>query len=160
MILTNLSLMPSRTFYTAIAATGDIKRYQLSFGLFRLLVFPVCWLALNYICNQAYVVYVVMFIFEVVGTLFKLFLLKKQFDSFNPLDYFKSVIWPLFYVFVICILIMYGESMIFKDSLLGLVLFVVVSCLSSGIIIYLIGFDKKEKDLMNSFILNRIKGKK
>lgn len=160
MILTNLSLMPSRTFYTAIAATGDIKRYQLSFGFFRLLVFPVCWLALNYICDQAYVVYVVMFLFEVIGTLFKLFLLKKQFDSFNPLNYFKSVIWPLFYVFAICTLIMYGESILFKDSLLGLVLFVLVSCFSSAIVIYMIGFDKKEKELMNSFILKKIKGEK
>ena len=160
MILTNLSLMPSRTFYTAIAATGDIKRYQLSFGLFRFFVFPICWFVLNYICNQAYVVYVVMFLFEVIGTLFKLFLLKKQFDSFSPLKYIKSVLWPLSYVFAICAFVIYVESVLFKDCLLGLVLFAVVSCLSSGIIIYLIGFDKKEKNLINSFIINRIKGKK
>lgn len=156
MILTNLSLMPSRTFYTAIAATGDIKKYQLSFGLYRLLVFPVCWIALNFICDQAYVIYIVALVFEVFGTILKLFLLKQQFDSFKIRDYLKSVIWPLSYVFVLCAFAIYGESKIFEDSIGGLALFVVVSCITSALIIYLIGFDKKEKDLVKSFVVNKL----
>lgn len=160
MILTNLSLMPSRTFYTAIATTGDIKKYQLTFGLYRLMVFPVCWLALNFIYDQAYVIYIVTLIFEIGGTLFKLYLLKRQFDSFQVIDYLRSVIWPLTYVFIICSVMLYGESKIFEDNILGLVSFVVVSCITSSLIIYFIGFDKKEKELVKSFVVNRLNRKK
>lgn len=156
MILTNLSLMPSRAFYTAIAATGDIKKYQLSFGLYRLMVFPVCWAALNFICNQAYVIYIVALLFEVFGTMLKLFLLKQQFGSFKIYAYVKSVIWPLFYVFVLCSLITYVESRAFSDSILGLVLFAIICCTTSALIIYLIGFDKKEKDLVKSFVVSKM----
>ena len=139
MILTNLSLMPSRTFYTAIAAKGDIKRYQISFGLFRLMVFPVCWFVLNFIYNQAFVVYIVMLVFEILGTLYKMMLLKQQFDSFEPWYYLKTVIRPLIYVFIIGVLFVYFESMIFVDNLGGLIAFILTSCLTLIFVIYFIG---------------------
>lgn len=157
MILTNLSLMPSRTFYTAIAATGDIKKYQISFGLFRLMVFPVCWLALNYIYNQAYVVYIVMLVFEVLGTLFKLMLLAKQFETFNPLAYLKKVIWPLTYIFILGSILLYGESKLFENNIIGLLAFLIIGGVTLALIIYFVGFDEKEKGLVNSFVVNKIR---
>lgn len=157
MILTNLNLMPVRTFYTAIAATGDIKVYQISFGLFRLLVFPACWFSLNFISDQPYIVYIVILIFEIAGTILKMYLLKRQFSDFNIPEYLRTVVFPCLFVSIPLFLIVKLESNYFSDSVFELFSYIICSYITSAIIIYFIGLDAKEKGLISGFITKKIK---
>lgn len=98
-----------------------------------------------------------MLVFEVLGTLFKLTLLAKQFESFNPLTYLKMVIWPLSYIFILGSILLYGESKLFENNIIGLLAFLIIGGATLAVIIYFAGFDEKEKGLVNSFIINKIK---
>lgn len=96
-----------------------------------------------------------MLVFEILGTLYKMMLLKQQFDSFEPWYYFKTVIRPLIYVFIIGVLFVYFESMIFVDNLGGLIAFILTSCLTLIFVIYFIGLEPKEKEMVHVFIINK-----
>lgn len=159
MLLANLSQMPVRTFYTAIAASGKIKFYQITLGLFRLLILPVCWLFVTFIFKQPYIVYFVILAFEVLGTLLRLYLMKKQFLDFSITGYLCRVLLPCLFV-GLCVFGLVGAvSMLFSDAISGLAGFVVCACLSSAILIYLIGLDKKERNLITDFFIRKIQKK-
>lgn len=159
MILANLSMMPVRTFYTAIAASGKIKVYQITLGLFRLLILPACWLAINYILEQPYIVYYVILIFEILGTLLRLYIMRSQFEDFSMIGYVSKVIVPCLFV-GLCVFGLAGvESMLFPDALGGLLAYVLCCCTTAAIIIYLIGLDKKERNLITDFFIRKIQKK-
>lgn len=159
MILINLNIMPKRTFYTAVSATGDIKRYQLTFGIYRLLVFPTCWVVLNYVSQNPNSVYVVLLLFEVIGTIVSMRIIKKKMPDFNIMGYVKKVLWPCFYTFCVVFLIGYFSSKMFDDSVLYLFLYAVFVCIINAVVIYLLGLDRKEKDLVYNMVLSKLKNK-
>lgn len=157
MILINLNIMPKRTFYTAVSATGDIKRYQISFGLFRLLVFPACWIVLNYISSNPNSVYVVLLAFEIIGTAVSMKIIKDKMPDFSILNYIKVVLWPCTYVFCIVFCVQFFFSKIFSDNLGSLILYAFLACIINAIIIYVIGLNKKEKNIIHELIKRKVK---
>ena len=159
MILINLNIMPKRTFFTAVSATGDIKKYQLSFGLYRLLVFPVCWLVLNYISSNPNSVYITLLIFEIIGTFVGLKLLKDKMHEFDLQSYIKIVLWPCLYTFVVVFSLQYFMVDVFEDTLWGLCSYVLVCCVINAVIIYAIGLNSKEKKMGHDLFFSKLKRK-
>lgn len=157
MILINLNIMPKRTFYTAVSATGDIKRYQITFGLFRLLVFPACWIVLNYISSNPNSVYVVLLAFEIIGTAVSMKIMKDKMPDFSILNYIKVVLWPCVYVFCIIFFVQFFFSKIFSDNFWSLVLYAFLACIINAIIIYAIGLNKKEKNIVHELVKRKVK---
>ena len=157
MILTNLLMVITKTFYTAISSTGNIKFYQISFGIFRLMVFPTCWIALNYIDESPIIVFIVAVIFEALGILLKLFLLKHIFYDFNVLHYAKVVILPCFIVFIAGFIIANLELKFFDETFFGLIEYTFLCCLSLCLIIFTVGMNKKEKNIVIDFVIKKKK---
>lgn len=155
MILTNLLLVLTKTFYTAISATGDIIFYQISFGIFRLTVFPVCWIFLNYVSESPLVVFVVAVVYEALGILLKMFLMNHNFHDFRLLNYVRKAILPCVVVFLCCFIIATLEIRIFDDTYLGLIGYVLFNCITTAVIIFTFGLSKKEKCV----VLNIVKKK-
>lgn len=157
MILTNLLMVITKTFYTVISATGNIKFYQILFGFFRLMVFPVCWIALNYINESPIMVFIIALIFEALGILLKLFLLKRMFYDFSILNYVKVAISPCFIVTIFAFIVAKLESNLFDETFLGLIGYVFLCCSSLSIIIFILGMNKKEKNIVIDFVTKKKK---
>ena len=156
MILINLNIMPKRTFFTAVSATGDIKKYQLIFGAYRLLVFPTCWFVLNYLSSNPNSVYVTLLFFEIIGTAVGMKIIKDKMPDFQVWGYFKAVLWPCIYTFTIVFGIQFFINKLFANTLLGLFSFVATCCFINMLIIYFIGFGKKEKQLVKDMVVSKI----
>lgn len=155
MILTNLLILLTKTFYTTISATGNIKMYQITFGVFRLMVFPTTWFVLNYISKSPISVFIVAVIFEFLGISLKMYLLKRQLFDFNSSTYVKSTLFPCSLVLIIGYILANTELALFSNTFLGLIEYIILCCFSLSSITFIIGLNKKEK----SIILDIVKKK-
>ena len=156
LILSNLCIMPTGTFYTAISSTGNIKLYQLAFGLFRLTVFPVCWAVLNFVSSSPLSVYVVFVIYEVAGTVLKLILLKKNMEFFLPWSYCRRIIFPCCVVSALIFVANYFVEPCFNEAILPLITFVAISEMVNVAMIALFGLSSEERHLLAGLVKKKL----
>lgn len=157
LILTNLCIMPTGTFYTAISATGDIKQYQICFGIFRLTVFPVCWFILNFIYSSPIVIYEIFVCYEIIGTIVKLLLLRRRLTFFNIMNYCKNIIVPCIICFTCIFIINFYVVQWFSHSIIGLLEFAFLCELINITIIYSFGITHSERNKILKIITQTIR---
>ena len=157
LLLTNLTIMPTRAFYTVISATGDIKRYQISFGLYRLTVFPVCWIFLNFISNNPVAVYYIFLVYEVVGTLVKLLLIKQKMNYFSMSQYCKRILLPCIMVFGSVFFSNYLLYSFFISTISGFIFYIIVSICITLFFVFVLGLNWKERRLAINYCKNKFR---
>lgn len=155
LILTNLCKMLTNTFYTAISATGKIKKYQSVFAFFRFMVFPACWLSLS-LGTDPTVVYYVTLGFEIFGTAVKLHLLQCQIE-FHVWQYCKETIIPCVIVFIVSMMASFVLKMFFPNTIEGLLFFVLTDCLAILLFILVLGLKPSERKLCTQFASTSLK---
>ena len=120
-----------------VHAIGKMKKYQTITSAIELFILPVSYLILK-MGGEPWEVFVIAFIFVLLGQVFSLFILK-ELEDYSILSYFKNVIMPLsmitlgafFFAYVPCMLM--GEG-IARLLLVGCVSTIVI-CLLSYIVV-------------------------
>lgn len=154
-LIDSLIELMTRTFYTAISATGKIKMYQIVIGCFKLLNLPLCILALKYINPLPQFIYLISILFTLSIIPLKFYFLGKQLE-FSKISYLKNVILPCLVVgFISLTLPVY----FFKPSTSGVFDILrssSISFLYGIVIIYLLGLNQKEKGYLKKFVLRKV----
>lgn len=156
-----LMLVMGSTHYYAIMATGDIKRYTLEISLLSALIFPLSWL-LFYLGAPAYSAYVVFAIVYFLQDFIRLATLRRLI-SFSIVDYYKYYFSRIALVTVLSFILPIVVCVNMNTSAIRLLLVILISVTWISLMIFIFGFDKKERAFFQSkaiCIIQKINKKK
>ncbi len=144
----------SKPLITEILATGQIKVNALAIGGIRLFVLPLCYWALL-LGYEPTICYFIMISIDVLALNVRLIIVKSIMSI--PINrYYKEVVAYIVPVFIISL----GATKFFDhfigDDIVGLLAFIFVSIITSGIVCAFIGLSKIERDLIYKKIISRI----
>lgn len=141
---------------TAVQATGKIEIYQAIIGTLLVLTLPISYLFLKW-GYPPEVALCVTIIIEIIALIFRLLFLKKLIN-FPVLNFVKEVILRN----ILITLLSFSLPLIIRNlidpNLTRLFFVILFSLIWNTIIIYYIGLNKKEKEIM-FIVFNRIKKK-
>lgn len=145
----------SNTLVTMVYAIGQIKKYQLLVGAILLLSFLITYMSFR-IGFYAHVAYIVSSIIHLCLLYIRLFLLKRMVD-FQMNFFFKNVvirILPVILLSLIFLVILRNEM---QPSCIRLIFISVVSVLWNLFLMFYIGLDKMEQDMIVKFVLQKVR---
>lgn len=150
----------SNPLMTLMQATGRVKKYQLITGGLVLLNLPMSWYLLHLGFTAEYTMYVDIFIAS-VSLISRLYIVKENVE-FSIRQYSQSIlsrvlIVSLFTYIMSRILFLLNDC--FYSELLSTLILYVFSVFISIIIIYFIGLDGTERNLVYNVVKNRLKNK-
>ena len=159
-IIFSLCQSLSQCLYSAMLATGNIKKYQIVVGGISLLAFPLCYLFFKLGLNAEYG-YVAIIICSLLCLLARLYMLQSMIPGFSSKMYLRRVIYPIICTMMPILLIINMISMFTIE--VNLIVFIVQSCLCvfvcmSGIL--LIGMSRNERTYLLNMIKRKIANKK
>lgn len=137
--------------FTAMMATGKIRKYQIVVSLVGVLVFPLSWLSfyLGYEAQTCYMIYA--FIYTVL-LFVKLWLLQGMI-GLSLVRYVKSVIIRVVPIIGFTYILTYCLTLLMQTGLLRVIITSTFSTLCTTALIYSIGLSKTER----IFVTNKIK---
>ena len=152
MLLQNLS----QCLYTAMLATGKIKKYQIIVGGLSLLAFPVAWVFFKAGLGSEWG-YGAMIIFSVVCLIARLFILQEMVPGFNAWIFVRKAAIPILLTTISIVLISYLiHSWASNSSVFAFCMESFVYVLLSILLIYFIGLSADEKDKLRKMIKYKI----
>lgn len=154
-LIDSLIELMTRTFYTVISATGNIKMYQIIIGCFKLLNLPLCLLTLKILAPLPEYIYLVSILFTLLIIPLKFYFLGKEIE-FSKASYIKNVIAPCIVVAVIALAVPFYFFKTSNTEVFDIFRSAGISFLYGVIAIYLFGLDRKEKKVLKNFILEKI----
>lgn len=155
LIFTLIDIM-SGPLMKGVAATGEIKFYQLIIGIFNIIVLPVVYLSLKYeIFYQPQSVFWIVLCFSIISFFFRLYFMKRLMgDKYAINVFYREVLSKLIFVTILSILVGYFLNYyLYVNTLLLLIGQALIYCLIMGGIIFFLGMTKAER----SAILNLVK---
>ena len=145
----------SRLLINAILANGNIRNYEIVMGTTKLLAMPLVYIVLAFIYENPLVGIWVNLGLEAVCLILRLFYVKKLLD-FDSRMYLKDVVIKC----IVTFLIAFGLSFLFAKVVTDrLFIFVPVSVVVCGLIIFYLGFGSKEREWVTSLVVNKLKKK-
>lgn len=138
----------------AIRATGNVKKFEISYNLFQLLSLPTIIIYLSY-GHLYYVPSLIIAIFIFLSTFIKIHFLKKQIPGFNRKEYINQIL-----VRSICIILFssigsFSLCYIMNTSLLRFLLNIVLSESCFFFSVFFLGMTIEEK-LMLKNVINKV----
>ncbi len=135
---------------TAANATGNIKIFQLACGIFELLNVPISYLLLK-MDNPPEIVYFIQLSITVV-TLFTRLIVLKELINLNILQFLKKIVIRCLFVAILSfsLIILTGSFKIY--TVLGLIVSIVVTLISTAIFILFLGLNREEKTIVKKLI--------
>lgn len=143
MICISLIYSLANPLVVANQATGNVKKYQAVCGSILLLILPVSYIVLK-LDFPAYSVFIVHFIIEIIAQFARMFMLRSLI-GIRIREYFKYIYMPVSLV-VLCSVVLpfiVYESM--NDTTLRFCIMCIISMLSVGLTVYLIGLSGNER---------------
>ena len=145
-----------RTLVTAINATGDIKKFQIYEGTSLLMVIPVTYLLLKFFDISPEGVLYTYIVVEIITQLIRIYIvLPKIYMSF--VLYMKTVIQPLLLPSLIFFTAARFIVIPSELSFIELLSYTCLSCISIGIIILILGLNRKERLMIKMSITKYLK---
>ena len=145
----------SSAMVTAVNATGKIKNYQIWMTIFGCSVFPLSWLAFEFGAAPwaTYVIYGLVYGFLIFVRLYFL----KRMINHNIKKFISNVVLPYIPIVLFAFAIPSILLFVMHDGLLRLLFICFLSVISTGVIVYNIGMNNNEKQLIKTTIDNKIK---
>lgn len=137
--------------FTAMMATGKIKKYQIVVSLVGVLVFPISWLAfyLGYEAQTCYMIYA--FIYTIL--LFVKLKLLQGMIGLSLVRYVKSVLVRVVPIICIACVLSYGLTLLIPMGILRVIVIGIFSTFCIAALIYSLGLSKSER----AFVIKKIK---
>lgn len=134
-----------------IYATGKIARYNIITSFLGVLVLPISYIILKVSPNPI-IVYCASLLISVIVQIASIKCLQLS-ASISQREYYKKVILPSVLVVLFTFFIPYIITSFIDPSFLRTVLNVIVSVILSSIIIYLVGLNQSERQMVRSIFL-------
>ncbi len=144
------------TLITALFATGDIKKYQVTVSLWIMLLFPLTYLAYKRGFSVLWAYYIYFFIYAIM--IYLRVRVAKDLLQISIKSYFKEVVFKSLLVAAVSIIIPLYIVCIFEPSFHRLLMVTILSFVISSVTIYFIGLNKEEKELIVYLIVRSLKG--
>jgi len=143
----------SQCLYISMLATGNIKKYQIIVGSLSIMAFPLAFLFFKFGLPASFG-YIASIIMSLICLLARIFLLKEMIPNFSIIGFISKVICRLFVTVcpIIFIVFLAYKCYLISDGLVGLLISSLLSIVITLISIYLIGFTKEEKDILNNIV--------
>ena len=148
-----------RTLVTAINATGDIKKFQIYEGTSLLMVVPVAYLLLKFFGISPEGVLYTYIVVEIITQIIRIYIVLPKIHM-GFIHYMKSVILPLSLPSLIFFIATRFINVSFELSFIKLLFYVIISCLSIGIIILIFGLNGGERIMIKTSIVKYLKNVK
>ena len=149
----------SQTLYTAMLATGNIKKYQIVVGLLSIMAFPVAYLF--FFCGLPVEFgYISSIIFSLLCLIARLYLLKDMIPQFSILSFCKDGLFKIILVILLSVILLTFVKMCIQSLQNKMISFLIILCLSifiTGVSTYIVGLTKSEKRIIKKIIENKIK---
>lgn len=151
MIISSLNTPVSQVVH----ATGKMKTYQILTSSVICAILPISWLFLK-IGFDPNSVYVVSLAVTIVNQYVCIAVLKRIFE-FEMKEYLKEVIIPLTIYSIVLVIIPLLCIFVLDSNLWRLILIFCLTVLISGAMTYLIVLNSSEKNIVNSFVNNKLR---
>lgn len=145
----------SNPFVTAIGATGNVKVFQVTVGITKLLILPISLLLLYNDCSP-----IILFMIYLVGTIIVVLLriiISSQSIELSLYNVYIKLFCPILKVSIIGMVIDYYVYKLLSVDILSIVLYFIFSTISMVIIIYTLGLSIEEKLFIKSKLFNYVK---
>lgn len=146
----------SGTLQNVAQATGRIRNFQLSNGVLKLLPLPFVYVLYKFGAPINTYLYVLI-IFSVLGMFVQLFALRSIINDFPVFSYLKQVTLPEIAVFIVPSLISFYCYNLSYGSLIVAVATAVGVFILTGIIVWLGGLTKHEREWIKSIVSAKIR---
>lgn len=144
----------SKPLATAVSATGRIKVFQTTIGCIMMSTLPTSYIFLK-LGFAPESVFKVLMTFSSLAYLTRFYFARKC-TQINTRKYFQYVICKIIIVTFISIIICYAIEYMIVDETTPVLISCSLYAISSIIIIYLIGLEKKEKQFIKEKIFNKL----
>lgn len=137
----------SMPFLTCIQARGVIRNYQIIISLLILANIPLAYIVLK-LGGDPYMIWFTKIVVNIVCFSYRCFYVNKN-VKINIRDFFKSVLFRVLLIMLICIPINFLGKQYFPDNFMSILVYAIFSIIFSITVIYLIGLNKLEKQIIN-----------
>ena len=135
----------SQCLYTAMLATGNIKKYQIIVGGLSLMAFPTAWLFFVLGLGGEWG-YGAMIIFSVVCLIARLPLLQNMIPGFTVISFVKNAILPILFVTAPVVILSYlVHSFVLEPNIFSFCIEIAVDIFVSFFAIFFIGLSSIER---------------
>lgn len=152
-VITSFSEALSAPLWTAIGATGNVRKYQIFISLIILLDIPLVYLIFKLGFSPIWA-FIINLTISMLAYIYRLFYIRK-YVNYSVLVYLKSVILPCTFVTILSFPIALILRRVCVTPLMTMVLVFVTILLTCGII-YLVGLNKEERDFIANKLINKI----
>lgn len=145
----------TRGLVYANQAVGNIKWFSIIVSIIRISALPASWFVFR-IGGEPYLAFVVLLVCELLASFSRVFILSRISD-YNAISFFSAVLIKIIPSLLFEIFICYFLYNLLPHTILSMILNVIVSSILYGIIIYLIGLTKEEKNSLLDLLQQIIK---
>lgn len=158
MLFGTLMTLLGGTMYTAILATGKIRKYQLAVTIVGCLVFPLTWLAfrIGLPPETTYYIYIVIYFLLVFVRLY----IAKGLLNFPVQLYLFDVVFRVVIVSVVAFILPLIVIRYLEPSFLRLCVSCIIGLCSSLLTINILGLEKSEREMLykkTSYLLSKFR---
>ena len=154
-MLISLVVILEQPIITAFQATGEIKAYYSRVSTMILMSIPLIYVFFNNGADPL-VSYIILFIFKIAGVIWAVYVMDKKVHLFFG-KYIREVFSPLFLSSAIVFFVDYLFCRILSASLLGLIMFTIVSAIICVIVFISVCLNYKEREYVIALIHKRFK---
>ena len=142
----------TQTVTVAIQATKRLKAFQLGICILLFCELPFVWLILR---NNLppYLVMVPQIVSSIIAILYRFYLLKRYVPMFRWARYVFDVLLRSMAVIALCVVLAVFVKRQFADSFFNLIVTSLISVALTAVMIYLLGLNAKEKQVVGKNIL-------
>ncbi len=146
----------SNPIWTAVLATGNIKKYQLYDNILQFLVLPSSFIFLNFFNFSPYIVYVMIIFYDIILVPTRLWIVLPLIQ-FPMKDYLKRVLFPIALVTVFSVSMSFLPHVFLPQSVIGKIIIIISIVIITIIVIWLCGLETNEKNYIRNKIQQIIK---
>lgn len=146
----------SNPIWTAVLATGNIKRYQLYDNILQFLVLPSSYIFLKYFDFSPYIVYVMIIFYDIILIPTRLFIVLPLIN-FSMKDYAIRVLRPITVVTILSVLLSFLPYVFLSHSILGRIIIIACVAMITLSSICFCGLHKEERIYIKERIRNILK---
>lgn len=152
-IIFTLSQTFSNTLVTAMMASGKIKSYQITIGIFQILNFPISYYFLK-IGLPPYIIYIVTIINNIICIFLRILFVQKTLKV-SMKKYVDNVIFKSFSISILSSIIPLVIVLNFPESFIRLISTSLLGIIVFGMLIFILGIDKSEKTFITDKIIHK-----
>lgn len=145
----------ARPVILGVHACGNIKKLNLYAGGLGLIPLPLIYIGFKFFDWEAVNAFIVIFVWGIWANIAEIILLKKELPSFSIIEHLRDVYLPCLSFTLVIWTVVYFISLMIGNNIFVYILYYLISCLASALILFYFGVGKD----IRAKIINTIKKK-